>query len=91
MKENNLLASVALFSELYNNENYTNVGDILGEFIKGVVVTENKWTVNSTELTHLLEKVYDFKIPESVIRTTVRNRLKNIIKFQDGHYVLTRK
>jgi hypothetical protein len=77
MKENNLLASVALFSELYNNENYTSVADILGEFIKGVVVTENKWTVNSTELTHLLEKVYDFKIPESVVRTTVRNRLKN--------------
>jgi len=47
MKENSLLASVALFSELYNNENYNNVTDILGEFIKAVVVSENKWTTNS--------------------------------------------
>lgn len=87
MKENNLLASVALFSELYNNENYTSVADILGEFIKGVVVAENKWTVNTTELTNLLEKVYEFRIPESVVRTTVRNRLSNISSFQNGHYV----
>jgi hypothetical protein len=46
MKENNLLASVALFSQLYNNENYNGVTDILGEFIKGVVVSERKWTVS---------------------------------------------
>lgn len=87
MKENNLLASVALFSELYNNENYSNVADILGEFIKGVVITENKWTVSSTELTELLEKVYEFKIPETVVKTTVRNRLKNIVTIKDGFYV----
>lgn len=87
MNENNLIASVALFSELYNNDKYTNVTDILAEFIKGVVIQENKWTVNSTELTFLLEKVYDFKIPESVVRTTVRNRLKEIVISKDGHYV----
>ena len=79
MNENNLIASVALFSELYNTEKYTNVTDILAEFIKGVVVQENKWTINSTELTFLLEKIYDFKIPESVVRTTVRNRLKDLV------------
>ncbi len=87
MKEHNLLASVALFSELYNNDNYTNVADILGEFIKGAVITENKWTINTTELTNLLERVYEFRIPESVVRTTVRNRLTKISTFQNGHYV----
>lgn len=87
MNENNLIASVALFSELYNNEKYTNVTDILAEFIKAVVVQENKWTITSTELTYLLEKIYDFKIPESVVRTTVRNRLKDIVISKDGHYV----
>lgn len=87
MKENNLLASVALFSELYNNENYNNITDILGEFIKGVIVTENKWTINSLELKHLLEKIYDFNIPEGVIRTTVKNRLRKIISVENGHYV----
>jgi hypothetical protein len=87
MKENNLLASVALFSALYNQENYTNISDILAEFIKGAVVTENKWTINSTELTNLLEKVYAFKIPESVVRTTVNTRLKNVSKNPQGYYV----
>ncbi|MBX3164675.1 MAG: hypothetical protein KF900_09345 [Bacteroidetes bacterium] len=87
MKENNLLASVALFSELYNNENYNNITDILGEFIKGVVVTENKWTINSTELRNLLVSIYDFDIPEAVIRTTVKTRLKDISTMQNGYYV----
>ncbi|MEI7475659.1 MAG: hypothetical protein WCK67_12860 [bacterium] len=86
MKESNLLASVALFSALYNNENFTNISDILAEFIKGAVISEKKWTVNSNELTNLLEKVYEFKIPESVVRTTVRNRLK-ITPTIHGHYV----
>ncbi|MCD0466288.1 hypothetical protein [Flavobacterium sp. ENC] len=87
MNENNLIASVALFSELYNNDKFTSVTDILAEFIKGVVVQENKWTITSTELTYLLEKIYDFKIPESVVRTTVRNRLKDTVSSRDGHYV----
>lgn len=87
MKENNLLASVALFSALYNQDNYTNISDILAEFIKGAVITESKWTINSTELTSLLERVYAFKIPESVVRTTVNTRLKNVTRNPQGHYV----
>ena len=83
------MASVALFSELYNNDKYTNVTDILGEFIKGAVISEGKWTINSTELKLLLESTYDFKIPESVIRTTVKNRLKDLVTLRDGHYVFS--
>jgi len=87
MKENNLLASVALFSELYNNENYSNVGDILGEFIKAVIVTEKSWTVTTTKLNILLEKTFDFKIPESVIKTTLKNRLKDYYsRTSNGEY-----
>ena len=78
MKENNLLASVALFSELYNTEKYRNIGDIIAEFIKATVVSEAKWTLTSTELTHLMAEVYEFKIPEAVIKSTVRNRLKKL-------------
>lgn len=85
MKENNLIASVALFSTLYNNENYNDVSDIIAEFIKGAVVSEKRWTINSREITDLLEKVYDFKIPESVVRSTVRNRLK-LRADEYGHY-----
>jgi len=76
MKENNLLASVALFGELYNSSTYKSVSDIIAEFIKGAVVYEEKYTLNSTEVVALLAKVYEFKIPESVIRTTLRASLK---------------
>jgi hypothetical protein len=86
MKENNLLASVALFGELYNNEKYKSISDIIAEFIKGAVVYENKFSFNSTELTVLLDKVYAFKIPESVIRTTLNNKLKDIVERKDGYY-----
>ena len=83
---NNLIASVALFSELYNNEKYTNITDILGEFIKAVVVSEGKWITDVTEIANLLEKVYEFKIPDSVIKTTIKNRLKSVATFSNGSY-----
>ncbi len=79
MKKNNLLASVALFSELYNSETFKSIPDILAEFIKGAIVFEKQFSINSTELKDLLKKVYDFTIPESVLRTTLRNRLKDVV------------
>lgn len=76
MKEKNLLASVALFSELYNSETYKSIPDIIAEFIKGAIIYEGKNTFNSTELKVILNKVYGFTIPESVIRTTLFNKFK---------------
>ena len=72
MNEINLLASVALFSELYNSKKYSGVQDIIAEFIKGAIVSESKQIANSTEIKFLLDKVYEFKIPESVIATISR-------------------
>ncbi|NBA77299.1 hypothetical protein GOQ04_17220 [Emticicia sp. ODNR4P] len=87
MKDKNLVASVALFSELYNNEKEVHILDILAEFIKGAVVSENKWSVTITELISLLEKVYGFKkIPDSVIKTTLKNRLKDIVTNSNNGY-----
>jgi hypothetical protein len=80
----NLLASVALFSELYNTESYQNITDILAEFIKATVVSEAKWSTNPTEITSLLETVYGFKIPEAVVRSTIKNRLKTVVKIENG-------
>lgn len=83
MKKNNLLASVALFSELYNSDSYTNIPDILAEFIKGAIVLENKYNFNSTELKDLMDKVYGFSIPESVLRTVIQNRLKGAVSVEN--------
>ena len=86
MKNNNLLASVALFSELYNSESFSSIPDILAEFIKGAVVYEKKYSVNSTELKDLLKRTYGFEIPESVLRTTLKNRLNDVAKKEIENY-----
>lgn len=89
MKNNNLLASVALFSELYNSETYKSIPDILAEFIKGAVIHENKFSFNSTELKDLLYKVYGFNIPESVVRTILQNKFKGVLTKENKIYHLS--
>ena len=76
MKTNNLLASVALFRHLYDHDGYNNVYDILYEFIRGAIIYESKITFTSDEIKELLKKVYDFDIPEGVIKTTIRIRFE---------------
>lgn len=86
MKQTNLLASVALFSELYNSETYKSIPEILAEFIKGAIIYENKFSFNSTELKDLMIKVYEFNIPESVLRTVLHTKFKNSITFEAKNY-----
>ncbi|MDR0733770.1 MAG: hypothetical protein LBF08_06905 [Dysgonamonadaceae bacterium] len=88
MNNNNLLASVALFGELYNTTIATTngIGDILADFIKGAVINKKIYSLNSTELKDLLLDVYNFNIPESVIRTIVKNRLKNCVTIDHACY-----
>lgn len=86
MKDRNLIASVALFSELYNSDTYKNIPEIIAEFIRGAVIFENKYSFNSTELKDLLNKIYGFDIPESVIRTTLQNKFKDEIKRENNYF-----
>jgi len=79
MKQKNLLASVALFGELYNSDKYMGVPSIIAEFIKGAMASEKKYCLSSFEIVRLLEKVYDFTIPESVIRTILITNLKSVV------------
>jgi hypothetical protein len=86
MKDKNLIASVALFSELYNSETYKNIPEIIAEFIRGAIIFEKKYSFNSTELKDLLNKIYGFDIPESVIRTTLQNKFKDEIRRENNYF-----
>jgi len=86
MKQNNLLASVALFSELYNSESFKSIPDILAEFIKGAIILENKYTFNSTELKEMMTRTYGFNIPESVLRTTLLGRMKDSVRLDNKNF-----
>lgn len=87
MNNKNLLASIALFGELYKSDKKESLWDILADFIKGAVSFENRYTLTSIDVNNLLAKVYGFdKIPESVIRTTLKNKLKDCVKSENGSF-----
>ncbi len=72
---NNLLASIAVFAELCNTEK--DIQGILTEFIKSTFAFEKSWTLDSTEVTLLLKKHFDFDLPEAVVRTCLNSLTKN--------------
>lgn len=86
MKENKLIASVVVFKELHDNNK--DIYDIIAEFLKAGIIDKKKWQFNSTEITLLLEEVFDFKLPEAVIKTTLKNRLikSNFLELDNGEY-----
>lgn len=86
MRKNNLLASVTLFGELYNSNTYKSIPDILAELIRGAIISENLFSFNSTELKQLMNKVYGFEIPESVLRTVLKSKFKEKVKIQHKIY-----
>ncbi len=90
MKENKLIASVVLFRELYGEGK--DIYDVIGALLKAAIKFENKWAFNTTEATQLLETTFGFIIPEAVVSTTLRNRLKNkenLLSLDNGVYSLT--
>ena len=89
MKDKSLIASVALFSDLYNSDSYRSIPDIIAEFIRGAIFFENRYSFSSTQIKGLLKKVYGFDIPESVIRTTLLNKLRAEIRRESSlfHYI----
>jgi len=89
MQENKLLASVVLFRELYDSDK--DIYDVIGELIKAAIYFNKKWSFNTIEATQLLEDTFGFILPESVVKTTLKNRLKNqekILSYNDGVYTL---
>jgi hypothetical protein len=74
MEDQRLLASAALFRQLHDNKK--DVYDVLGQFIKSSINISSLWNFNVTQCAHCLEKDFGFKVPEAVIKTCLRNRLK---------------
>ena len=62
------------------------IPEIIAEFIRGAIIFEKKYSFNSTELKDLLNKIYGFDIPESVIRTTLQNKFKDEIKRENNYF-----
>lgn len=84
-EDNRLLASLAVFRELYNSEK--DVYGIISVFLADIIKNENLYSFNLSEITAKLNSVFEFEIPEAVVRTSL-GRLSFLEK-QQGVYLVT--
>ncbi len=89
MEDRRLLASAALFRQLH--ENKKDVYDVLAQFIRSSISWSSSWSFNVTECSDILERYFGFKIPDAVIRTCLKKRLKRAgeLSLSQGVYVTT--
>lgn len=89
MRERTLLASIALFTELYNSQK--DVYDVIAEFIKAAMAIENAKVFDATKATQMLTELFELEIPEAVVRTTLINRLTkkaSLLRNENGLFYL---
>ena len=86
LQESKCLASLAVFRELYNSEK--DIYGIIGEFLKEIITSNGKHQFSLTEITQLLNDIYDFKIPEAVVSTSL-NRFNDSFTKAHGYYTIT--
>ncbi|WP_139744740.1 hypothetical protein [Aeromonas media] len=89
MEDRRLLASAALFRQLH--ENKKDVYDVLSQFIRSSISWDSVWNFNITECSAALARNFGFKIPDAVIRTCLKKRLKRAgeLSLNQGVYSIT--
>lgn len=89
MTNPSLLASAALFRSLYDNKK--DIYDVISEFIRAYIILNSKWAFNATDCTNGVNETFGFDIPEAVIKTCLRNRLKKSgeLSLKDGVFSVT--
>ena len=82
--KHNIVASIAVFQSLYNNKQ--DIYSILAQFIVATINEKNLWTFDVTTLRNYLRDSFDIDVYESVLKTVLRNRLKDDVTFVNGEY-----
>lgn len=85
MNEKDLLASLAVFRELYDKGN--DLYAIIANFIEDVICQKGLHAFSLSQLTHLFNEQYEFNLPSAVLKTSLK-RLEFIEK-KDGQYRVT--
>ena len=84
-EDNRLLASLAVFRELYNAEK--DVYGIISVFLNDLIGLEKLYSFDANEITTKLNDTFEFDIPKAVVETSL-GRLKFLEKNQ-GKYTVT--
>ncbi|HFD6682099.1 TPA: hypothetical protein ACS724_003264 [Providencia alcalifaciens] len=91
MEDQRLLASAALFRQLH--ENKKDIYDVLGQFLCSTIVIHQLWEFDVTKCSQKLNSDYGFDIPEAVVKSCLKKRLKkqDLLTFNNGKYYVTEK
>jgi hypothetical protein len=84
-EDNRLLASLAVFRELYNAEK--DVYGIISVFLNDLIGFEKLYSFDANEITTKLNDTFEFDIPKAVVETSL-GRLKFLVRKQ-GKYTVT--
>lgn len=89
MSERTLLASVALFRELYDNQK--DIYDVISELIKASLVFSKAHLTDATHAANLIKQHFELRIPEAVVNTALKQRLckrdRIVSKINNGYAV----
>lgn len=69
MNEKNLLASLAVFRELYDKE--TDIWKIIAIFLNDLIIKNKLRTFTISEISKLFNETFEFNIPSSVIKSAL--------------------
>lgn len=83
-EDNRLLASLAVFRELYNAEK--DVYGIISIFLTDLIKIENLYSFSLNEITNKLNSTFEFEIPPAVVSTSL-GRLTFLEKQQGNYFV----
>lgn len=89
MEDQRLLASVALFRKLYDNERDSY--DVLADFIRAAINITSLWRFTVDECSKALKDNFGFKIPTAVLKSCLKRRLKDELELSHGYYGITAK
>ena len=67
---NKLLASLAVFRELYNSEK--DIYDVISKFIEEVIIHKSIYSFEAVEMKNYLDDFFDFQLPNGIIKASSR-------------------
>lgn len=89
MEDQRLLASVALFRKLYDNQKDSY--DVLADFIRAAININSLWNFTVDDCSKSLKENFGFRIPTAVLKSCLKRRLKDEVELSYGTYGITLK
>lgn len=72
-KANSILASYAVYKNLYDNHEYRSSYQIIAQFIKYIIHERNLREISIADINNSLKEEFGFILPDAVIRTSMKN------------------